>query len=218
MLTQRQQWVVIGALVVALILSVRSCAGNRNATVRAITAMGRTDSILDVYVDLHGREHSLLVERDFTLAELEYSHDSEMVALRADLGKKIKDLQSRTVVHTVTRDTVITTVHDTVRNGVDTGQVFQYTDEWATIHGSVFDTTATLDYAFRDGVSLDRTWTRPKWYKRKELTLDVTMLNPHAHLEGIQTYVIKPDPVPWYGTRGFQITAGFMAGFILGSK
>lgn len=154
-----------------------------------------------------------------TLDVLQNAHDSEVVALRAEFGKKLKDLQSRTVVHTITRDTVFTVVHDTVRPDGTEGKKFAFADDWTSINGALFDTSVTLDYAFRTGVTLDRLWKRPPGlFKRKELYLDITMSNPHATLENVQTFVIKPDPKKWWETDAAKCGASFIAGYLARGK
>lgn len=210
--------VALLVLAVALVFSWRSCINERDAKDNAIRTIGARDTILQVVWDKYGRQRSTLQEREMTLQVVQQAHDSEMIALRAEFGAKIKNLQSRTVVHVVTTDTVYTTVHDTVRpDGVE-GKRFLFTDEWARINGTLFDTTAALDYAIRTGVILDRTWKRPGFLKRKELYLDITMTNPHTTLMNVQTFVIKPDPKKWWETDGAKCGASFLAGYFARGK
>ncbi len=217
----KKGWIENGIVVVLAVmcfLAMRQCASNGQERDDAIRTIGHRDTVIDVFWDKMGRQHNIIREREMSVQVLEESHDSELVALRADYEGKLKNLQSRTVVRVVTTDTVQTVVHDTIRPDGEKGRTFEYSDEWARIHGSLFDTTASLAYAFRTGVTLDRMWKRPKWYKRKELYLDVRMDNPHAMLQNVQTFVITPERKKWWQTDLAKCLGSFALGQYLGTR
>lgn len=216
-LSTLSQRILIILLAAALLFAVRACTNAKQEVRHALSGVDRVDSVSKVYRDELGRQHNELQERDFTLAELKYSHDKELVDLREEFGRKIKDLQSRTTVVVRTTDTVEVLVRDTVVLG-DTARVFNYKDQWAVINGTIFRGGALLDYSFDTGVQLDRKWVRPHWYARKELVLDITMLNPRATLAGVTTYTLREDPPKWYATRGFQMGASFFFGYLIAPK
>lgn len=203
--------ILIVVLLVALVFSVRSCSNNAAELRGAIDVIGRKDTIIERYRDEQGRMHHIIQEREFTLATLKASHDEEIAALRKDIGR-LKDFVSRTVVVTQAADTVRVPVYVS-----DSGQVqtFAYDGEWIRIGGTVKGNVAQLDYTARNAITLDRKWQRPKWYKRKQLVLDVMLEDPRSTLVGITTYTVKPDPPHWYETRGAQAIAAFLAGYIV---
>ena len=217
----RKEWVVIGALVIALLLSWRSCVSYKSEGERALDDLGRKDTVLRVFYDKLQRQHSIVVEREFDLKTLEHAKDSEIVALRADFNGRLERLQSRLTVYVRTTDTVRTLYHDTVvvtESGVDTGQVFMYHDDWADISGLLTNGETILSYSFRTGLTVDRKWEREKWWKKKHVVLDITMQNPHARVEQVQTFVVRQDPKKWYETDLAKCAGSFALGYYLGGK
>ena len=217
----KKEWVVIGALVMALLLSWRSCASYKSAGERVLDDLGKRDTVLRVFYDKLQRQHSVIKEREFDLKTLESTKDSEIVALRNDFNGRLENLQSRLTVYVRTTDTVRTAYHDTIvttEAGSDTGHVFMYEDEWSTINGLLLNGETLLNYSFRAGITVDRKWERERWWKRKHAVLDITMQNPNARLESVQTFVVRPDPKRWYETDLAKCAGSFALGYYLGGR
>lgn len=115
-------------------------------------------------------------------------------------------------------DTVyITEAGDTVE--VFNGHKFEWTNSYLSLNGRLSDTyKLSFDYTYSTDFEVTTYWKRPKWYKSKELVINMTYDDPAAKAMSLNNVVVKPDPPKFYQTTAFKLGVGFLAGFIIGTR
>lgn len=207
-------------LLVALILSqVQGCKQRASLTHAAVTLASAEGSLRE-YRDKEGRLRYELQEAELTMAMLRAAKDSEIVAMREDYGKRLRDLRSRTVIHVEASGHIEAPLTDPepgeANLPADTvARSFEHTSEYMDIRGTVYPDKVSMQYTSRVGLTVDRRWQRAGLFRPKEAVIDIRLHDPNARMVGVTNYTITADPPPWYATRAFQIAASFTAGYLL---
>lgn len=203
-------WMIIAALVVALLFSVQRChyvSDNNVVNLNAITdsvrhyknALGtQTASIKTLELDKNGLQDELLKK------------DAELAALT----KEFANIHTVTKYQTITRlDTVTIAYKDSIpylfeRSGAINQSWYSFTyhsgQNGLTIANLALPNTVTVI-----------TGTKRKWFLGKEtVTTDITNSNPNITVTQIKAAEYK-IPVPWYKKWYVWLAAGSVGGFLI---
>ncbi|HEU4608695.1 MAG TPA: DUF6549 family protein [Chitinophagaceae bacterium] len=150
--------------------------------------------------------------------EYKDTQDSLIAELRKTV--KAKDLLQHTVAVLQSQGAIKVPVHDTLYwpSFSDTpvlAKNFTYADSFLSLDGELYQNNVMLNYSVTNPIAITTKWQRPKWYKRKQLDVDIVTLNPHTTVGNVQSYVIKQPPKRFYETRAFAFAIGAAAGFLI---
>mgnify|MGYP005822223501 CR=1 FL=1 len=198
---------IIIALSIALFISVYSFASKSVSYSNLSRELLHLNDTITYLKDRNGlisaEKHSL----QLTVGELK---DLELINkdLKRKIGK-LKNLVNSTTVSTVTTDTIVITLEDTI------GGTFFWEDSWLSINGRINKSKLSLGYSLENEYEVTTYWKRKGLFKRKELTVSVKDLNPNVRTTDIQSITIKKEPIKWYETRGFFYGVGIISGILI---
>lgn len=203
----RNKNLIIITLSIALFISIYSFA---NKAISYSSLSGEFSHLNDTITYLKDRNGLISAEKHSLQLTVDELKDLELI--NKDLKRKIgrlNNLVNSTTVSTVTTDTIVITLEDTI------GGTFFWEDSWLSINGAINKSRLSLGYSLKSEYEVTTYWKRKGLFKRKELTVSVKDLNPNVTTTNIQSITIKKDPVKWYETRGFFFGVGIISGILI---
>lgn len=196
--------IIYGAIIIMIIVFFFKEGCNHDQYVEDIQTTHRKDSV-QTYKDAEGRWVAQVKAKEVSLKALKNSNAKEVQELKKEV-KNWKDLNNTVKFSTSTSGSVATGLRDSIiylpgkhdtlpPETLYVGQSFHWADEWLTIDGVVTDGDSIfIDYEVDNTYRVNTIWKRPKWYKRKELVIEVVSFNPSTKAEEITTFMVKQSP------------------------
>lgn len=213
------RYIAIGLLL--FILFIAFLAWNTRQDQNELTSRTlQTNNILTQWRNADSTQQTLANTNYLTKQELLHSRDAMLDSLRKELGHSIRQVQQVTTVLERTAQRLTIPVRDTIVvdkwGHEQLAKVFTYSDPWMPrLHGWLDGDSLHLDYQVRGGVSLVYRWKPTGLFKPKELSIDLTALNPNSSVDKVQSFTIV-SPVKWWQKPGVTGTAGTALGLIVG--
>jgi len=198
---------IIAVLLMALLFSIYSFANKSKSYSSLSNELSHLNDTITYLEDRNG-----LITAEKNSLQLTVSELKDLELVNKELKRKIgslKNLVNTTSVSTVTTDTVVITLEDTI------GGTFSWNDSWITINGNIKKQKLSLGYSLLNEYEVTTYWKRNGLFKKKELTVNVKDLNPNVSTTNIQSITIKKEPKKWYETRGFCYGVGIVSGILI---
>ena len=186
----------------------------------AIVHANQTDTIAQRFKDELQQEHVKGQVRDYTIAELKASKDSDIAQLRKEIGS-LKNLVAYSKVSTTTSGTIQAGNKDTIIMVGETSvkaTKFDYSDRWLRLTGLKTDDSTKITYSL-DNVQ-KTTWkyereNKKKFWQPKNLIFEIESENPATTVNKVQTVRIPPDKKKFWETQWFSGAVGLAAGIFI---
>lgn len=227
-----QPWVkylIIAGLIVALILAVRSCSKNKNASLETASLLVDLKKEADFYKTEAGKwaAETEVVKTEY--ATFKEVYGSKIKDLEDQLRKKPKQVKELVEIYIEGKDTVYLTKVSYRGVPIDTGTAFEgnylYEDKWNRFEAWVAEPTIGLNYSVTDSLSL-MTWEeKGGLFKSPRTKTTVISHNPAVQIRGLESISFEQkQPLFTIGLQaGYGVTksglspyAGFGAQINLG--